>query len=163
VITGNDRVVEFSETTTATSGVFKQLPFIAALGNDSCTDITIDSFWWTPSLTVTKKDGQFCLTDLCYQGGTRLFNSDGKFSLSAPRPSPADNSVTIEYSLIETGHTTLVVSDLLGREVMRLVDADQTPGSYSVLASTSALPAGTYIYSLRTPTLVESHHLQIAR
>jgi hypothetical protein len=160
---GDTRFVGYSETTQATQGVFKELPFTAALGDSICTGITIDSFWWTPSLTVTKKGGEFCLTNLCVQGGTRLFNSDGRFSLSAPRPSPVQNNVTIDYSLIEQGHTVLAVSDLLGREVLRLVDADQSPGGYSITASMAALPAGTYIYSLRTPTLVQSHHLQIAR
>jgi hypothetical protein len=161
---GNDRIVEFSETTQSVQGIFKQLPFTAALGTDSCTAVTIDSFWWTPSLTVTKQNGSFCLTDLCIEGGsTRFFDPDGRFNLSAPRPSPTQNQVTIDYSIIERGHTSLIVSDLLGHEVMRLVDADQEPGKYSVTANTSALPTGTYIYSLRTPTLVQSHHLQIAR
>lgn len=163
-ILGNDRIVQYTGKTLATQGTLQPLAFVAALGSDSCTPITIDSFWWnTPNLYVTKQNGQFCLAELCTQGGTRFFNPDGKFTLSVARPSPAQHSVTIDYSLIESGHTTLVVSDLLGREVLRLVDAVQEPGTYTVSADIGPLSTGTYIYSLRTPTLVQSHHLQIAR
>jgi hypothetical protein len=37
------------------------------------------------------------------------------------------------------------------------------PGSYTVVADVSTLPPGTYVYSLRTPTIVKSDHFQIAR
>jgi len=161
-----DNVVTYTANTMATmpGSVIASLPFIAALGNDSCTGITLQSFVWNaPGITVTLQNGKFCDSDLCQQGGTRLINPDGTVSISAPKPNPAYSSVQIDYRLIEHGKTTLVISDLLGREVLRLVDADQEPGTYTVDADISMLPAGTYLYSLRTPTIVKSNHLEITR
>ncbi len=140
------------------------LPFTAALGDDSCTVVTIDSFAWNaPNISVTTQNGNFCLTDLCYQGGTRLIDPTGKVSMSEPVPNPSFSDIQIDYSLIEQGHTTLIVYDLLGHEVLRLVDADLKPGKYTVGADISRLPTGTYVYSLRTPSIVKSDHLQISR
>jgi hypothetical protein len=163
-VNGNNLVVPYTARSSSTQGVIAELPFIAALGDDSCTAITIESFTWNaPSISVTLVNGEFCDTGLCKQGGTRLINPDTQLTLSAAQPNPANNSIQINYRLIEHGRTRLVVYDVLGREVLRLVDADMEPGSYTVDADVSMLPAGTYVYSLRTPTIVKSNHLEIAR
>ncbi len=164
VINGDDVVVTYNGSSDSTVGILSNLPFTAALGDDSCTTVTIDTFYWsTPNITVTKRNGSFCLSGLCKQGGTRLIDPDAKVTMSAATPNPTVYSIQINYKLIEHGPTSLVVSDLLGREVLRLVDSDQEPGTYSVSADVSSLPPGTYVYSLRTPTIVKSNHLQIVR
>jgi hypothetical protein len=161
---GDYLVVQYTGTSTSTQGVLANLPFIAALGDSVCTTVTIDTFYWsTPNISVTRQNGQFCLSGLCTQGGTRLFNPEGKVTMSVARPNPTSKNIQIDYELIEPGPTTLVIYNLLGREVLRLVDGDQKPGTYTIDADVSMLPAGTYVYSLRTPTIVKSNHLQIAR
>jgi hypothetical protein len=162
---GDSLIVEYTGIGSAASGTtLLNLPFIAALGNDSCTAVTIDSFAWNAqNITVTTQNGNFCLSNVCYQGGPQLINPNGTVSLSDPIPNPSNNSIEIGYSLIEQGQTTLILYDLLGHEVLRMVDAAMPPGTYTVVADVSALPAGTYVYSLRTPTIVMSNHLQISR
>ncbi len=163
-VQGSDLVVTYTGSSSVTQGVLLNLPFTAALGDDSCTTVTIDSFRWsTPNISITRQNGNFCLTGLCTQGGTRLVNPEGAVTLSQPIPNPAFNSIEIDYNLIEQGHTTITLYDVLGHEVMSLVDDDQKPGAYSVVADISSLPAGRYIYTLRTPTIVESQNLQILR
>src|SRR5207248_2340761 len=78
--------VKITGATSATRGIIAPLSFTAALGNSACTDIVIDSFSWSPSLTVKTVNGQYCDSALCMQGGTRLINPDGKFTLSVARP-----------------------------------------------------------------------------
>jgi len=164
-VKGDSLIVTYNGTGAANPpGVLMNLPFTAALGDDSCTPVTIDSFAWNvPNIAVTVQNGSFCLTNLCYQGGARLINPTGTVTLSAAQPNPAHTSIEIGYSLIEQGHTTLILYDVLGHEVLRMVDADLQPGTYSVAADVSTLPPGTYVYSLRTPTIVKSDHFQIAR
>jgi|GEM_PF-2535008 len=164
-VKGDSLIVTYQGTGAANPpGLLMNLPFTAALGDDSCTPVTIDSFAWNvPNIAVTVQNGSFCLTGLCYQGGTRLIDPNGKVTLSAAQPNPAHTSIQIGYSLIEQGRTTLVIYDVLGQEVLRLVDADLTPGTYTVKADVSTLPPGAYIYSLRTPSIVKSDHLQINR
>lgn len=164
IVKGDSLIVTYTGSGLASNGVLMKLPFTAALGDDSCTLVTIDSFAWSaPNITVTTQNGNFCLSNLCYQGGPQLINPNGTVSMSDPIPNPSNNSIEIGYSLIEQGQTTLLVYDLLGREVLRLVDANLAPGTYTVVADVSMLPAGTYVYSLRTPTIVTSNHLQISR
>ncbi len=162
---GDSLIVEYTGTGSAASGtVLLNLPFIAALGDDSCTAVTIDSFAWSvPNIAVSVKNDTFCLTNLCYQGGTQLIDPNGTVSLAAPQPNPASSSIAIGYQLIEKGPTTLIVYDLLGHEVLRLLDGTATPGTYTASADVSGLAAGTYIYSLHTPTVVKSDYLKIAR
>ena len=163
-VQGDDLVITYTGTTDSTTGKLQDLQFTAALGDDSCTTVGIDNFSWsTPNITVTTQNGNFCLSGLCLQGGTRLIAPEAKVSMSAPRPNPTANSIEIDYKLIEHGLTSIIIYDLLGREVLRLLDGDQRPGTYSMSADLSGLPAGSYIYSLRTPTIVKSLHLQIAR
>ena len=163
-VQGNDLVVTYTGQSSTTQGVLQTLSFTAALGNDSCTTVTIDTFYWsTPNISVTRQNGNFCLIGLCTQGGTRLIDPEGTVSLSDPVPNPAYSSIQMDYNLIEQGQTTLIVYDVLGHEVLRLLDADQAPGGYRVVADISSLPAGRYVCTLRTPTIVTSQNLQIVR
>ena len=163
-VQGSDLVVEYSGTTSATNGIISNLPFTAALGNDTCTTVSIDSFAWsTPNITVTTQNGNFCLDSLCKQGGTRLVDPEGKVAMAQPVPNPAYSSIEIDYHLIENGPTTLTIYDVLGHEVMRVVDGNETPGDYNAIADISSLPAGRYVCTLQTPTIVKSQNLQIVR
>jgi hypothetical protein len=164
-VRGNDLIVTYNGTTNNTTGVIANLDFIAALGNDSCTFITIDSFAWRPAsaIQVTATDGRFCLSNLCQQGGTRLIDPDGKFSLGMATPNPATDAVQIDYEVLEKGRTTLVVLDVLGREVRRLVDRDMDPGKYTVVADLRTVEPGSYLYVLTGPHERATRHLNVVR
>lgn len=73
-----------------------------------------------------------------------------KFLLHQNFPNPFNPSTTIIYSIPSSGHVSLRVYDLLGREVMQAVNETKVPGEYSVTISAGALSSGTYIYQLRT-------------
>gem|GEM_PF-2242604 len=45
-------------------------------------------------------------------------------------------------------HVTLIVYDILGKEVQKLVDEDKSPGSYSVNFNADNLPSGVYFYKI---------------
>lgn len=64
-------------------------------------------------------------------------------------PNPFNPATMITYSLKEKDHVTLVVFDILGKEVTRLVDGIQTEGEHSVNFDGSSLPSGMYIYQLQ--------------
>ena len=79
----------------------------------------------------------------------------GAFALRQNYPNPFNPETIIEYSLAGTGtpgsgvnKVTLVVFDLLGREVASLVDGVQSPGTYQVRFAPSSLAGGVYLYRL---------------
>ena len=65
-------------------------------------------------------------------------------------PNPFNPTTTISYTLPETQFVTLKVYDILGREVMTLVNEYKTVGEYKVHFNGSNLPSGVYIYKLQT-------------
>jgi hypothetical protein len=66
------------------------------------------------------------------------------FALGPARPSPAKSAVTIEYQLPRPEHLEILIYDLSGRIVDRLVDQDCDAGSYSALWRTGKVASGVY-------------------
>jgi uncharacterized lipoprotein YddW (UPF0748 family) len=70
------------------------------------------------------------------------------FDLFQNYPNPFNPTTTIEFSVAESGLTTLKVFDILGREVAELISEELNPGKYSVNFDAGRLSSGIYIYSL---------------
>lgn|GEM_PF-3495826 len=72
----------------------------------------------------------------------------GIIELEQNYPNPFNPSTTIAYSVPEDGHVTLAVFDLMGREIITLVNEEHMSGRYSVSFDAANQPSGTYIYRL---------------
>ena len=70
--------------------------------------------------------------------------------LSRNYPNPFNPETTIEYTLPRAETVRLVVYDLLGREVARLVDGLRPAGRHQIRFRAGELPSGTYVYRLET-------------
>ena len=71
-----------------------------------------------------------------------------EYSLEQNWPNPFNPSTSIRYSLREAGLTTLSIFDIMGREVMQLVNENQPVGRYQLSFDGSAVPAGLYFYRI---------------
>ncbi len=168
-IQGNDMIVTISGTNPlplgTTTGVLKTLDFIATLGSDTCTDVTIDAFQWADdAVSVSRQGGRFCLTGVCEAGGTlRLIDPNVKLGLSLSHPNPANTSARVEYDIREEGETELYITDLMGHVVKTVLTGTQIPGHYTAEFDLKNLAQGSYIYVLQTPSAKLSHLLQIIR
>ncbi len=72
-----------------------------------------------------------------------------EYALEQNYPNPFNPATTIRYSVKELGKVSLRVYDVMGREVMVLVDRVQGPGEYAVAVDGSKLSSGVYFYQLR--------------
>lgn len=70
------------------------------------------------------------------------------YSLQQNYPNPFNPSTKIKYSLKDAGHATLIVYDLFGREVKRLVDSYKAAGNYEIEFNALELASGIYFYQL---------------
>jgi hypothetical protein len=78
------------------------------------------------------------------------------FSLEQNYPNPFNPSTTIKFTISDFGFTTLKIYDVLGNEVVTLVDEYKTAGSYEVEWNAKELPSGVYFYQLKTEGFIET-------
>ncbi len=86
-----------------------------------------------------------------------------KIALFQNYPNPFNPSTLIRYQLPTESHVTLTIFDPLGREIMTLVDATQTPGTRSITWNAGNLPNGVYFYRLRAGKFAETKKLVLMR
>ncbi len=107
----------------------------------------------------SKQSGQLYLDqiELVEKGTTgvesRMSSVPAAFVLHPNYPNPFNPSTRLSYDLAAAGFVTLTVYDLLGREVRRLVDGQQSAGRHTVEWDGSGVAAktssGVYIARLR--------------
>ncbi len=74
---------------------------------------------------------------------------DASFALEQNYPNPFNPATTMQYVLPRRSAVTIAVSDAMGREVARLVDATVDPGRHSTTFNGAALPSGIYFVTMR--------------
>ena len=72
-----------------------------------------------------------------------------EFLLSQNYPNPFNPSTKINYELPVDSDVTLMVYDVLGREVATLVSELKTAGTYSVTFDAGRLSSGIYFYRIK--------------
>jgi hypothetical protein len=71
-----------------------------------------------------------------------------QFTLEQNYPNPFNPTTTIRYSITEPGLVNLKIFNLLGEEVMVLVNEEQVSGVYEATFDASRLASGVYLYTL---------------
>ncbi|MBC8181814.1 T9SS type A sorting domain-containing protein [candidate division KSB1 bacterium] len=88
-------------------------------------------------------------------GNTSATSSDlsavkiSDYSLKQNYPNPFNSGTTIEFNIKTETKVVLKVFDLLGQEVLQLVDASYFPGTYRVNLNADNLPSGLYFYRIQ--------------
>jgi hypothetical protein len=78
-------------------------------------------------------------------------------------PNPFNPNTTIKYSLPESGFVTLKVHNLIGEEIVTLVNTEQTIGNYEIDFNAIAIPSGVYFYQLRAGDFVETKKMVLMK
>jgi hypothetical protein len=81
------------------------------------------------------------------------------YALSQNFPNPFNPSTLIQYQLPGAGPVRLTVYDILGREVARLVDGIQQPGTHEARFDGGGLASGVYLYRLQTAGFVQERKM----
>jgi photosystem II stability/assembly factor-like uncharacterized protein len=131
--------------------------------NGNSTTTAVQHYSYTDDLseilTILPEDSEifYRLMQIDYDGS---FKYSSELSLQVKReyscslnqnyPNPFNPSTTIEYSVAGEGKVILSIYDLLGRELIRLVDEEKQNGSYETTWDAYGFPSGVYFIKLQS-------------
>ena len=78
------------------------------------------------------------------------------YLLNQNYPNPFNPTTTISYSIPKLSHVSIAVCDILGREIVTLVNEEKTPGNYKVNFNGSNLASGIYFYRITAGDFVST-------
>ena len=82
-----------------------------------------------------------------------------KYSLSQNYPNPFNPTTKIKFDVVRLGDVKIVVYDIMGREVLTLVNESMQPGTYETTFDASSLSSGIYFYTLTAGDFKESKRM----
>ncbi|MCP4580833.1 MAG: T9SS type A sorting domain-containing protein [candidate division Zixibacteria bacterium] len=71
-------------------------------------------------------------------------------------PNPFNTRVSIQYRLAEPGHISIIIYDILGRQLEALVNHHQPSGNHRISWEAEDLPSGIYFYRIQAGDYNES-------
>jgi len=74
------------------------------------------------------------------------------YALEQNYPNPFNPTTKIKFSIPEVGITTLKIYDILGSEIVTLINEERNAGKYKVEFDATNFPSGVYFYQLRVYT-----------
>jgi hypothetical protein len=88
-----------------------------------------------------------------------------QFMLFQNYPNPFNPTTSIQYAISSTQFVTLKVFDLLGREVVTLVNEEKAAGSYDVefRMQNLELSSGIYFYKLQAGSFVDTKKMTLVK
>ena len=86
-----------------------------------------------------------------------------KFSLSQNYPNPFNPSTKINYDVPFDSRVELVVFDMTGKEIAKVVNELKTAGYYTVTFNSANLPSGVYFYKLIAGNHVETKKMTLVK
>ena len=86
-----------------------------------------------------------------------------EYSLAQNYPNPFNPSTRISYQIPNDGNVSLKIYDVLGAEVLTLVNTAQAQGRYEVSFDASQLSSGVYIYRIQANDYVASRKMMLLK
>ncbi len=108
-----------------------------------------------------RKDDDFIGHTTDINSGMQL---PGEFQLTQNYPNPFNPSTKINYSLPVESNVTLKIYNILGQEVVSLIDNELiSAGNHEVTFKANGLPTGIYIYSIRANDFVQTKKMLLLK
>lgn len=116
------------------------------------SNVSMVSFQLTKSLNASLVNYDYTIQNAVMVSGSVGVNSNTtdvkNYALDQNYPNPFNPATKISFALPKQGNVTLKVYNMLGKEVMTLVNGFRNSGSYEVSFDGSNLSSGVYFYKL---------------
>jgi hypothetical protein len=86
-----------------------------------------------------------------------------EYNLQQCYPNPFNSSTTLQYSLKERSPLELVLYDILGSQVVVLVNEEQDAGNYKINFNAGRLASGIYFYRIKAGSFVETKKMVLMK
>ena len=77
------------------------------------------------------------------------------YSLSQNYPNPFNPVTTIKYGIPKTSNVLIRIYDVLGNEVLTIINEKKSPGVYSESFNASNLSSGVYFYKIEAGSFTD--------
>jgi hypothetical protein len=85
------------------------------------------------------------------------------YSLEQNYPNPFNPSTRITYSVLQEGPVSIKVFDMIGQEIVTLVNEVKKAGTYSVNFNALNLSSGVYIYQMKAGDFISAKKMSILK
>ena len=146
-------------------GQFEKIGYVAGFGTTTepksytFTDTKLETGNYTYRLKQVDLDGTYEYSSEVNVEVTLPL----EYALEQNYPNPFNPSTTIKYSIPDDGFVKLSVYNMLGEEVVNLVNAQQKAGRYEINFNASNLASGVYVYRLEAPNFTSSKKLMLMK
>ena len=120
-------------------------PVFAFVGGNY-TNVYFDNFSWVPS---DVNEGSNNIPEI--------------YSLEQNYPNPFNPITSIEFKIPENAIVSLKIYDVLGKEVVTLMNEEKNAGTYEVNFNASALSSGVYFYKLEAGNFVQTRKMVLMK
>ena len=86
-----------------------------------------------------------------------------EYALEQNYPNPFNPTTTIGYSIPEDNFVTIKLYDVLGNEVITLVNDQKKAGKYEMLYNASNISSGVYYYQINSGSFTETRKLMLMK
>ncbi len=102
------------------------------------------------------------------KSSTKTINFNGEetvktYELSQNYPNPFNPATKITYQVPKPGNVELKVYDVLGREIMTLINGYKNAGKYTVDFNASKLASGIYIYRIKSGDFISTKKMVLLK
>jgi len=126
-------------------------------------------FFWVKAVDryCSQKTSAFSMADSCVPGsvGISINNNEipKSYKLYQNSPNPFNPTTEIKFDIPKASFVSLVIYDLLGREITTLVSQKKDAGQYQVIWNAKNYSSGVYIYKLTVGDYVDSKKLTLIK
>jgi hypothetical protein len=85
------------------------------------------------------------------------------YSLSQNYPNPFNPTTTINFSIPNSSNVSLKIYDILGNQVMTVVNEFKQAGNYSVNFDASRLSSGVYFYTITAGSFKDTKKMMLTK
>lgn len=118
--------------------------------------------------TPPKAGSTFLVDDVAFEGtatSVSVFDPTvpSAFELMQNYPNPFNPSTTFTFSIPSSSFVTLTVTDLLGREVAKVVSEELRAGRHTRQWNAANVPSGMYFYTIHAGTYTDTKKLTLMK